>query len=265
MKNWKQFPILLTLEKVEMGATLDNITAIILNAMGKYGGLTNEAMASKWVCFGCNGDYVFQGIRIGVITQIREQTTPYLINAHCVAHQTNLVVLVLSKLSLVVCIGGMLQSLYTFFFHILKKVLEFVTLAKILETNGLKLLCNIKTHWISMLNPLKWLLIEYKSIVVKMYMHAPKSKLVQDNLDLLCDLELVQGLPCILPMLEVVHTLIKYVQRRGVFICEFLDIVKSTRVELYRLYVDPFCKYDDPIFNEFSIVHEQHSELLSFT
>jgi hypothetical protein len=62
MKNWKQVPILLTLEKVEMGAILDNIKAIILNAMGKYGGLTNEAMASKWVCFGCNGDYVFQGI-----------------------------------------------------------------------------------------------------------------------------------------------------------------------------------------------------------
>jgi len=159
----------------------------------------------------------------------------------------------------------MLQSLYIFFCHSPKKVPEFVTLAKILETKGLKLLCNIKTRWISMLNPLKWLLIEHKSLVVKMYMDAPKSKLVQDNLDLLCDLELVQGLPCILPMLEVVHTLIKYVQRQDVFICKFLDIVKSTRVELYSLYVDPFCKYDDPTFNEFSIVHEQHNELLPLT
>ncbi len=47
MKNWKRVPILLTLEKVEMGATLNNIKAIILNAMGRYGGFTNEAMASK--------------------------------------------------------------------------------------------------------------------------------------------------------------------------------------------------------------------------
>ncbi len=30
------------------------------------------------------------------------------------------------------------------------------------------------------------------------------------------------------PMLEVVHTQIKYVQRQDVFICEFIDVVKST-------------------------------------
>ncbi len=72
MKNWKRVPILLTFEKVEMGVTLNNIEAIILNAMGRYGGLTNEAMASKWVYLGCDGDFVFQGIWIGVITQTWE-------------------------------------------------------------------------------------------------------------------------------------------------------------------------------------------------
>jgi hypothetical protein len=62
-----------------------------------------------------------------------------------------------------------------------------------------------------MLSLLKWLLAKYKSLIVKMYMDAPKSKPTLDTLDLLCDLELILGLPCILPMLEVVHTLIKYV------------------------------------------------------
>ncbi len=65
-------------------------------------------------------------------------------------------------------------------------MLEFVTLTKILETN-LKLLGNIKTHWISMFSPLKWLLLEYKYLVVKMYTDAPKNKPTWDNLDLLCD------------------------------------------------------------------------------
>jgi hypothetical protein len=37
MKNWKQIPILLTLEKVEMGTTSNNINVFILNAMGRYG------------------------------------------------------------------------------------------------------------------------------------------------------------------------------------------------------------------------------------
>jgi len=153
-------------------------------------------------------------------------------------------------------IEGMLQSLYIFFSHSPKKVLEFVTLAKIFETKVLNLLCNIKTCWISMFSPLKRLLTKYKLLVVKMYMDAPKSKPTQDNLDLLCDLELVLGLPCILPMLEVVLTLIKYAQRWDVYICEFFDTMKSTKAELYHFYVNPLYKYDDSAFNEFSTVHE---------
>jgi hypothetical protein len=41
-------------------------------------------------------------------------------------------------------------------------------------------------------------------------MDVLKNKLAIENLDLLCDLELIFALPRILPMLEVVHTLIKY-------------------------------------------------------
>jgi hypothetical protein len=55
-----------------MGATSNNIKAIILNAMGGYGDFTNEAMTSKWVDPRCDGDYMFQGIRIGVFIQTRK-------------------------------------------------------------------------------------------------------------------------------------------------------------------------------------------------
>jgi len=61
-----------------------------------------------------------------------------------------------------------------------------------------------------MLNLLKCMLGKYKSLVVKMHIDAWKSKLALENLDLLCDLELVFGVQCIFPMLEAVHTLIKY-------------------------------------------------------
>ncbi len=66
-------------------------------------------------------------------------------------------------------------------------------------------------------------------------------------------------------MLEVVHTLIKYAQRQDVFICEFIDDMKSTKAELHQLYVDPFCKYDDYAFNEVIVVCEHCSELLPLT
>jgi hypothetical protein len=64
-----------------------------------------------------------------------------------------------------------------------------------------------------MFNLLKHVLREYKSLVVKMHMDTSKNKLVTKNFDLFCDLELIFGLPCIFPMLEMVHTLIKDTQK----------------------------------------------------
>jgi hypothetical protein len=71
MHNWKQVHVLLTLEKVEVGATSDNIMGVILDVMGKYEGLTNSNMATKWIRLGCDGDLVFQSIRSKVITQTK--------------------------------------------------------------------------------------------------------------------------------------------------------------------------------------------------
>ncbi len=81
----------------------------------------------------------------------------------------------------------------------------------------------------------------------------------------MCDLELVFGLPCIFPMFKVVHTLIKYVQRRDVFIYGFIDAVKSVEGELHWLYVDPFYKYGDSTINKFIVICEHRNELLPFT
>jgi hypothetical protein len=68
-----------------------------------------------------------------VITQTREHIALYFIAMNCVPYQTNLVILVLIKLSLVVHVESILQSLYAFLTHSPKKVLEFVSLAKILK------------------------------------------------------------------------------------------------------------------------------------
>jgi len=56
MKNWHRIPILLTIKRVEVGATLNNIETMILDAMATYGGLSNDNMASKWICLGCDDD-----------------------------------------------------------------------------------------------------------------------------------------------------------------------------------------------------------------
>jgi hypothetical protein len=45
-----------------------------------------------------------------------------------------------------------------------------------LETKGNKILENVKTRWISMLNPVERLKVEYKTLLVKMVLYKPQAK-----------------------------------------------------------------------------------------
>ncbi len=78
-----------------------------------------------------------------------------------------------------------------------------------------------------------------------------KFKSTHETLELLCDLELILGLPCFMPMLKVVQTFIKYVQYQDVFIIDFVDAVNIFEVELFHLYIDPISSFDDPVFNDY--------------
>ncbi len=93
---------------------------------------------------------------------------------------------------------------------------------KDIKNKGLEVVAKYKNLFNINANPFEMCVKKVQTLVAKIHINAPKSELAQENLDLLCDLELVLGLPCILPMLEVVHTLIKYAQRQNYFICEFM-------------------------------------------
>jgi hypothetical protein len=59
-------------------------------------------------------------------------------------------------------------SPYGYFSNSQKCHLEFSKLAKIVETKGFKVLQNVKTRWINMLTPLKWVKKKYKTLIIKM-------------------------------------------------------------------------------------------------
>jgi len=71
------------------------------------------------------------------------------------AHQMDLVMQTFFIQPLVGKLEGLLQTTYTYFSSSCKRHLEYGTLAKLLETKGLKLLHNVKIRWISMLFPTK--------------------------------------------------------------------------------------------------------------
>jgi hypothetical protein len=41
------------------------------------------------------------------------------------------------------------------------------------------------------------------------------------NYELLCDVETMMGLPCVMPMLEAMQSLSKLVKKKNYFICDF--------------------------------------------
>jgi hypothetical protein len=119
MKNWCWIPILLTLEHVEVG-----VIVVFLKCIIKYEEILNKNLCLRWVCLGCDEDYVFQGCDNWVTSQLTSIVVPFLIDVHCMAHQTNLLVVVLSKLPLVSCIEPTLQSFLPFSFIALTSFLN---------------------------------------------------------------------------------------------------------------------------------------------
>ncbi len=69
---------------------------------------------------------------------------------------------------------------------------------------------------------------------------------------MLCDLELILALPCLMPMLEVIHTFIKYAQHQDVFIVNFVDAMNSAEAELFHLHANPIFSFDNLVFDDFT-------------
>jgi hypothetical protein len=141
---------------------------MLVNFIIIIGGLYEGDLVAELVFFGADGVIVFQGFKTGVTMQLIKKHAPFVTGIHHMAHICNLVMQSFFPLPLVAKIKGLLQGMYVYFFHSPKRQLEHVKLVKILQTKGLKVLCNVKTWWISMLAPIKLVLVEYKSLVVKM-------------------------------------------------------------------------------------------------
>ncbi len=83
-----------------------------------------------------------------------------------------------------------------------------------------------------MLAPFKRLVFEYRFVVMKMSEDLPINHVVATNYELLCDVETMMGLTCVLPMLEVIQNLNKFAQNRYYFIFDFMAIVKLIQIDL---------------------------------
>jgi hypothetical protein len=120
----------------------------------------------------------------------------------------------------------------------LKKFDKFQKLTDLLQKKGNKLFQNVKTHYVSMLSPTKWVYLEFHPLMVKMHAKNQWNDVGWNNLNSLCDVEVILGLPCILLLVECVHPLIKATQNRDVFVCDLVEVMKVAQQEPYKLCYD---------------------------
>ncbi len=106
-------------------------------------------------------------------------------------------------------------------------------LVEFMEHKAFKILCNVETQWIFMLSIDKWTLCKYKSHDVHMFEEQATNVNDKSKLEILCDIETFIGLTYILPMLEHVQFLFKFVQVCYIFIWNCIEVVEVTKGDLY--------------------------------
>jgi hypothetical protein len=254
-------PLLVT--RLYDGASSATMLKTLLETLEQYGGLPGPEIAAKFVSFGADGVSVFQGVRTRVTVQLKEKHAPFVYGMHYMSHRTNLIVQTLSQVPLVMRIEELLQSLYSFFSHSPKRNQELADLANIVETAGQRILRNVKTRWISCLEPVKRLMSEYKALVLKMHLDSSSLATAKANLNLLSEIELLLGLACILPMLEALNYLIKFSQQSTCFVCDMVAAVKLCQADLYSWYVDSDTAYSADVFRKFKDICNDTSEVFS--
>ena len=308
---WKQVPILLCLERLLDGQRADVVKQTIISTLDLHGGVMKKELSERLVCFGADGDSLFQGCNTRISVQLKTYNAPYMFGVHCMAYRTNMAVQILSNLPLVAKVETLCERLYNYFTISPKRHLEFTNLpitnrkiifydnfvsfwtrhskhsrqlgriipnihitldhfpftldischfgqchkrpcfllVDVMETGSLKLLRNVKTQWILVLEPLKCILQKYKTLIVKMGEDAAVKNLnakdkeastkVRNNLDLLYDVETLLALSCLILLLEPIESLIKFAQSSKVCVSDYVAIVKIYQVKIYMMYIDP--------------------------
>jgi hypothetical protein len=94
-------------------------------------------------------------------------------------------------------------------------------------------------------------MIEYKPLLVKfnacVTLKRPK-KIDVAYYSGLCDVQIVVGLACILPMLRVVNILMKAAESNDMFVCDYLIVVGTSKTNLAKSYINEKTQFTQELF-----------------
>ncbi len=84
-----------------------------------------------------------------------------------------------------------------------------------------------------MISLVKHVLSKYCTLLMRITLYAPTIAFTKSNLCLLTHVKMFLRLNVIMPILEVVHSLIKFSQLRDVFVCDFITTMKICELGVY--------------------------------
>ncbi len=92
----------------------------------------------------------------------------------------------------------------------------------------------------------KQVLFKYTSFVMKMVKDVLRKALIANtNYEMFFDLDIVLKQTCVLPILEVVETLLKLAQGKVTYVYDFMVVIKLNVGDLYNMYANHIKRYDD--------------------
>ncbi len=82
------------------------------------------------------------------------------------------------------------------------------------------------------------------------------------NYNHLCDLQILVRFACILTLLELIHSFIKFAQMKNVFMCNLVVVFKVCQGDVCNMYCDPISKFIVDNFWAFkSLLEFQHNNI----
>ena len=78
------------------------------------------------------------------------------------------------------------------------------------------------------------------------------------NFDVLCDIQVLLSMVCLVPLLKVVYSLIQFAQGRNIFIGDFVVAVKVCEGQLYRMFVDAQFAYGKEEFPQCALTSRRN-------
>ncbi len=84
-----RIPIFISLDQMLEGSRFNNLAKVIMEVVMIGGGLPQDQIAKKFICFGVDGANVFQGTKTNVTRQIHDNGALHWIGVHCMPRHTN--------------------------------------------------------------------------------------------------------------------------------------------------------------------------------